>query len=226
MDHEGVRLTDQAFAKIIPTSRYYLEIIMTQQRGEETRSRILDAAGELFAQRGYDATSVSDICERAGVTKGGFYHHFSSKEVIFLELRDRWLQPLEVALTLPRAEGSTLPQVFQNIADMAKSIYIVEGEQQRQQVFLELLSVARRDPTILTAMLAPMRRYRELFAQLIEAGIQEGTLRAVDCDLAAQTVVSLGFGLIVQSLLDPRGADWGDISSRAIMVLMEGLAQP
>lgn len=196
---------------------------MTQQRGEETRSRILDAAGELFAQRGYDATSVADICERASVTKGGFYHHFASKEAVFLELRDRWLQPLEAALMLPRADGRTLPQVFQDIADMAKSIYIAEGEQQRQQVFLELLSVARQDPSILTAMLAPMRRYQELFAQLIEAGIHEGTVREVDRDLAAQVLVSLGFGLIMQSLLDPRGADWGDIGSRAITVLMQGL---
>ncbi len=196
---------------------------MTQRRGEETRSRILDAAGELFAQRGYDATSVADICERASVTKGGFYHHFTSKEAVFLELRDRWLQPLETALTWPRADGETLPQVFQNIAEMAKSIYMVEGGQQRQQVFLELLSAARQDPSILTAMLAPMQRYQDLFAQLIEAGVREGTLREVDRDLAAQVVVSLGFGLIMQSLLNPRGADWGDISSRAIAVLMQGL---
>jgi AcrR family transcriptional regulator len=64
---------------------------MAQQRGEETRSHILDVAGELFAERGYDATSVAGICARAGVTKGAFYHHFKSKQAVFLELRDRWL---------------------------------------------------------------------------------------------------------------------------------------
>ena len=50
-----------------------------QQRGEETHNRILDAAMEAFARDGYDDTSVAEICNLAGVTKGGFYHHFPSK---------------------------------------------------------------------------------------------------------------------------------------------------
>ncbi len=196
---------------------------MTQQRAEETRSRILDAAGELFAKRGYNATSVADICAQAGVTKGAFYHHFESKQTVFLELRDRWLAPLETQLALARDPNETLPQLLQHVADMAREIFAEAGEDQRQQVFLELLSAARQDATILPAMLAPMRRYCEWFEQVIGAGIQEGTLRKVDRALAAQVLVSLGFGLIMLSLLDPHGADWGDIVSRAMPLLMQGL---
>ncbi len=196
---------------------------MTQQRGEETRSHILDVAGELFAGRGYDATSVADICARSGVTKGAFYHHFASKQAVFLELRDRWLAPLETQLQLARDPAETLPQLLQRVADMPGALFAEAGEDQRRQVFLELLSAARQDPTILPAMLAPMHRYRERFAHLVKAGIHEGTLRKVDRDLAAQVLVSLGFGLVVLSLLDPHGADWGDISSRAMPLLMQGL---
>ncbi len=196
---------------------------MTQQRAEETRSRILDAAGELFAEHGYGATRVADICARAGVTKGAFYHHFESKQAVFLELRDRWLAPLEAQLTLARNPGETLPKLLQHVADMAHEIVAEAGEDRRQQVFLELLSAARQDPTILPAMLAPMRRYRGWFAQVISAGIKEGTLRKVDRTLAAQVLVSLGFGLVMLSLLDPYGADWGDIASRAMPLLMQGL---
>ena len=196
---------------------------MTQQRAEETRSHILDAAGELFAKRGYAATSVADVCVRAGVTKGAFYHHFKSKQAVFLELRDRWLAPLEAQLTLSRDPNETLPQALQHVADMAREVFAEAGEDQRQQIFLELLSAARQDPTILPAMLAPMHRYRGWFAQVISAGIKEGTLRKVDRALAAQVLVSLGFGLVMLSLLDPHGADWGDIVSRAMPLLMQGL---
>ena len=198
---------------------------MTQQRAEETRSHILDAAGELFAEYGYDATSVADICAQAGVTKGAFYHHFASKQAVFLELRDRWLAPLEAQLTLARDPGETLPQLLQQVADLARAMFAEAGEDQRQQVFLELLSAARQDPTILSSMLAPMHRYREWFAQVISAGVKEGTLRKVDRKLAAQVLVSLGFGLIMLSLLDPHGEDWGDIASRAMPLLMQGLEQ-
>ncbi len=196
---------------------------MTQQRAEETRSRILDAAGELFAEHGYDATSVADICAQAGVTKGAFYHHFESKQAVFLQLRDRWLSPLEAQLTLARDPNETLPQLLQHVADMASVVFAETGEDRRQQIFLELLSAARQDPTILPAMLAPMHRYREWFAQLINAGIKEGTLRKVDRELTARVLVSLGVGLVMLSLLDPYGDDWGDIASRAMPLLMQGL---
>jgi AcrR family transcriptional regulator len=196
---------------------------MTQLRGEETRSHILDVAGELFAERGYDATSVAGICAHAGVTKGAFYHHFKSKQAVFLELRDRWLAPLETQLALARDPDETLPQLLQHVADMARAMFAEAGEDQRQQVFLELLSAARQDPTILPAMLAPLHRYREWFAQLINAGIEEGALRQVDRELTAQVLVSLGFGLIMLSLLEPHGGDWGDIASRAMPLLMQGL---
>jgi AcrR family transcriptional regulator len=198
----------------------------TQQRGEETRNRILDAAGALFAQSGYDATGIAEICEQAGVTKGAFYHHFTSKQDVFLELRDRWLSPLDTQLALTRAENESLPQVLQRIADTARPIFEWTAEDRRQQIFLELLSAARHDSTILPAMLAPTRKYRKWIAQLIEAGVREGALRKVDRELAAQVIVSLGVGLVMQSLLDARGADWADVLQRGVGLLLKGLEKP
>lgn len=195
-----------------------------QVRSAATRLRILDTAGALFAQRGYDATSVADICEQAGVTKGAFYYHFASKQQAFLDLRDRWLSPLDAQFTLTRAPGETLPQVLQRIAQMAQPIFDAIGGEQRQQVFLELLSAARQDPAILPAMLSPRRKYRTLFARLVRTGVAEGTLRDVDANLAADILVALGFGFVMQSLLDPDGADWAKLAQQGIALLMHGLA--
>ena len=72
--------------------------MISQRRGERTRSRILQAAEDCFAQRGYDAASVAEICRSAGVSKGAFYHHFPSKQALFLELLDRWLAELDAQL--------------------------------------------------------------------------------------------------------------------------------
>src|SRR5581483_242208 len=52
----------------------------------DARSRVLDAAVELFAEQGYDGTSVAQVIGRAGVAKGGFYHHFASKEALLYEV--------------------------------------------------------------------------------------------------------------------------------------------
>ncbi len=197
---------------------------MTQQRGTDTRNLLLDAAGELFAQRGYDASSVADICKQAGVTKGAFYYHFTSKQQVFLALRDRWLSPLDAQFNLTRAAGETLPQTLQRIADMTQPIFEAVGSEQRQQIFLELLSAARHDAAILPAMLSPRRKYRQLFAKLVRAGVAEGTLREIDATLAADVLVALGFGCVMQSLLDPGGADWAKLAQQGIALLMQGLA--
>jgi AcrR family transcriptional regulator len=59
---------------------------MTGAPDAGARERVLDAAVELFAQQGYDGTSVSQVITRAGVAKGGFYHHFASKEALLFEV--------------------------------------------------------------------------------------------------------------------------------------------
>jgi TetR/AcrR family transcriptional regulator, transcriptional repressor for nem operon len=48
----------------------------------ETRTKLLDAARDVIRAKGYSATTVDDICTAAGVTKGGFFHHFASKEAL------------------------------------------------------------------------------------------------------------------------------------------------
>ena len=55
-------------------------------RSEETRRRLLEAAGSVFAAKGYERASVADIATAAGFTKGAFYASFPSKEAVFLEV--------------------------------------------------------------------------------------------------------------------------------------------
>lgn len=63
-----------------------------EERSERSRQQILDAALKLFSHRGYGATSVRDIAEEAGLSKGNVYHHFPDKETIFRALLDRYFQ--------------------------------------------------------------------------------------------------------------------------------------
>ncbi|HYI10767.1 MAG TPA: TetR/AcrR family transcriptional regulator [Thermoanaerobaculia bacterium] len=68
---------------------------MTQEeRSEKSRQQILDAALKLFSHKGYGATSVRDIAEEAGLSKGNVYHHFPDKETIFRALIDRYFEAM------------------------------------------------------------------------------------------------------------------------------------
>ena len=58
---------------------------VTREQAEANRERILEVAGTLFRERGFDGTAVDDIMRRAGLTHGGFYGHFGSKDDLAAE---------------------------------------------------------------------------------------------------------------------------------------------
>jgi AcrR family transcriptional regulator len=80
-----------------------------EERSERSRAQILEAALKLFSHRGYGATSVRDIAEDAGVSKGNVYHHFTDKETIFRELLDQYFRAMsnpEFPFNRALAEGT------------------------------------------------------------------------------------------------------------------------
>jgi AcrR family transcriptional regulator len=81
-----------------------------QERSRLKRLKLLDAALLLFQEHGYDATSIEDIAQQAGVAVGGFYQHFRSKRQVLLVLMDGLLQELsKMDLPLgPEANIATL----------------------------------------------------------------------------------------------------------------------
>lgn len=80
------------------------------KKAEERKNEILDAADELFAQKGFDGTSTNDILEKVGIARGTLYHHFKSKEDIMDALIDRYSDGLLDAAQVIAAD-KTIPVV-------------------------------------------------------------------------------------------------------------------
>ncbi|SDE61103.1 transcriptional regulator, TetR family [Blastococcus fimeti] len=82
-------------------------------RTGETRRVLLDAAREVFAERGFAESSVADVVERAGSSVGSLYHHFGGKSELFLALWEEWKDSQEKqaaeAVTAARRAGETQP---------------------------------------------------------------------------------------------------------------------
>ena len=194
---------------------------MAQARGLQTRTRILEAAQSEFARHGYDATGVAELCRVAGVTKGAFYHHFPSKQEVFLELLSSWLNALDEQARQVVGTDSPAPDVLLSMARMSSQV-LVDAHGQLP-MFLEFWAQAARDPSVWQATVAPYRRYRSLFAELVRRGVKDGSLRPVEPEDAARTILALAVGMVLQGLLDPEGADWGQAMEGSIRLILDGL---
>jgi AcrR family transcriptional regulator len=192
-----------------------------QNRSIETRARIIEAAMDLFAQNGFEVTSVSDICQKAGVSKGAFYHHFPSKQAIFQKGMEEWVDSIDKQMALVREVEVNVPEALSQMTRMLPEVY--RAAMGGLPMFLEFLSHSYRDPGVLQAMASPHRRYREFFTAMIQEGIDEGSLREVDPDVVSRVIVALAIGLLVEGLVNPDEADWVQVAEAGIQLLTESL---
>ncbi len=194
-----------------------------QQRSQNTRNQLLDAALSSFAARGYAAASVDDICQAAGVSKGAFYHHFASKQALFLALLYRWLNAFESQVAALQGRGLPAGATLTEMADLAAPLFRDAAGQ--LPLFLDFWSQAARESAVWEATLAPFARYRQFFAGLIAGGVAKGDLKPVNTETASRAVMALALGLLLQSVLEPTAADWGLITQESVQIMLRGLMQ-
>ncbi|MCJ7519017.1 MAG: TetR/AcrR family transcriptional regulator [Anaerolineaceae bacterium] len=193
-----------------------------QQRSEETISQIMAAAIQLFSHSGYEAASVADICAKAGVSKGAFYHHFPSKQVLFLAIVDQWLQGIDTRLFLSKDNNETVPQT---ITRMARTLgFVFQQASGQLPMFMEFMVQASRDQAVWDATIAPYRRYHQQFAKLLEQGKTEGSIKTdVDVQAVSWSLLSLAIGILLQGVVDPKAADWDKVTKTGVQLILDSI---
>jgi TetR/AcrR family transcriptional regulator, transcriptional repressor for nem operon len=101
--------------------------MQTTEIKSESRTRLLDASLRVIRTKGYSATRVEDICEAAGLTKGGFFHHFKSKEDMAIAAAEHFAAMAESIFAVAPYRHKTDPlDRLLGYVDFRKSI--IQGE--------------------------------------------------------------------------------------------------
>ncbi len=158
---------------------------------EVRRSELLDSAQALFFSKGYEATTVADIMQRAGVSKGGFYHHFSAKEDLLEALGERM-----AAETVARLQPILAEQGLDAVARMNAILsqarrFKVEDAAAIRAAFD---TVFKPENIVLYHRLnrAVSKVMLPVFVDIIAQGKAEGRFRIDDATTTAEIIMQLG----------------------------------
>ena len=153
------------------------------EHGLERKQQLLDAAGELFADRGYSATRIADICQAAGVAKGLFYWYFPTKGALFAEL------VRTMRLRLRRAQGAGMDPTADAVTRIADGAEASVRFMADHAAYFALLDVERSDPAVADVLAEGAGVYLDDVRRLVEEGQRTGTIADAPSDLMAVGVL-------------------------------------
>lgn len=196
----------------------------TKDDALETRARILDAAEDVFYAKGVSRTSLADVAEAAGVTRGAIYWHFKNKSDLFNAMCDRVHLPMEEVIRASLEEGIEDP-LSEFFNGLIKSLQDASNDPRWQKVldiiFNKCELVDKDDPILV--------RHRECHDEMTEkvhriftAAVAGGQLPAdFDLDMGHRFIHATISGLIADWVLERHGGF--DFPSHVDRILRAGM---
>ncbi|MDE1184130.1 TetR/AcrR family transcriptional regulator [Paraburkholderia sp.] len=172
-----------------------------EQSKDQTRERLLDAAKPIFMKKGFVATSVEDIAEAAGYTRGAFYSNFSSKPELFLELLRRDHEVMQAGLDAIFTEGATREELETRVLTYYANLH---RENKCFLLWVEAKLLAVRDGRFRTRFNAFMHEKQEQLAAYIrEFSARAGTPLTMPAEKLALGLMGLCDGVQFFYTVDP-----------------------
>lgn len=208
--------TDEASVTRPPLSR----------KRRQTQAKLLDAALDAFAERGFHGASVEEICERAGFSRGAFYSNYSSKTELFIALYHRAAAATLTALNehTPPESYATGRDVSEIVSDMMTNI---PHDRRWYLINAEFALHAVRNPAAAATLAAARGKARANFASRINRVVaQMGRKLTVPVDDVVRWLFALNEGGVSQSYLEPNLLSPHDLTRQVTPFLLSAVTAP
>ncbi len=192
-----------------------IETTTSDLTNSELSDRLLAAAADLFAEKGYEQAGVAEIARRAGVTTGAIYSRYTGKADLLQDAVKNHA-PTEITRLLRAEDNDQSPKDI--LADIGE--HLLDDLHESTGIFIEALVAARRDPDLAIVLHQLATQEDGEVAKILEAGQASGI---IDQDLDNLALVRLahaiGYGMNVTRLLGlelPTKDSWTEVINRVI----------
>jgi TetR/AcrR family transcriptional regulator, fatty acid metabolism regulator protein len=196
----------------------------TQPRDKDaTRQRILDAAEEIFAEKGYHGTAVDDIVEGAQTSKGGVYFHFPNKQAIFLALVDALSPRLATAVERAIAgEQNAIAKI-----DAALHVVLTMFARHRRLSKILLVEAVGLGHGFDEKLMEVRGQFIKLIQRYLDEAVAEGAIDSIDTDIVACAWFGAINEVVVRWLVSniPENLDDALPSLRLLLLRSVGIVQ-
>lgn len=199
---------------------------VTAEHEQQQRRKIQQAATACFCRRGYHETSVQDICEEAGLSKGGLYTYFKSKEEILAAVVEgSFLEAVQEAETVAQA-GQSVSEKLDRLAEMAVARMTSNtGTSIHSPLLqLEIWAEASKTPHLRTLCARGAARWESFLTGVLREGQRRGEIAPdVNPEAVASILVAVFDGLSMQESLTQTKVNWPRIMQTLRQVLGVGM---
>ena len=184
----------------------------------KTKRKIFETSMKLFAEKGYDATSIEDITETVGVAKGTLYYHFTSKEEIFDFLVEEGIKLLQNSVDIKIAK-------YSNYLDKIKAIILIQIKIVNK--YENLINI------ILTQLWGKEKRnqkcqkliydYIDKIEDIVKIGISKGQIKGDDAKIIATEIYGLICSTLVYKMREREKFDISDMYNTFESTIIKGM---
>jgi len=164
-------------------------------QGAETKKKILKTAAELFSEYGFEKVSVDAIIAKAGISKGGFYVHFDSKDALTAALIDEYVSRLDLSYTayvMSFPEDAEASEVLRSLVGRIADIITEEIGYNLIRIAYRI-QIDRKIPN--GTLLSSNRDLNTVFCDLFKRGVRQGEFRdELDAKTVAEQFVAVSRG--------------------------------
>jgi TetR/AcrR family acrAB operon transcriptional repressor len=199
----------------------------TKEEAEQTRQSLLKAALSIFSQKGYASTTLEDVAQEAGVTRGAIYWHFGGKAELYSALLDKYSARANDIVQAEVAAGGDLVDILRRI--FIRLLTAVEEDPSLRAVMEINLLKTEYSPELSDTLTRQIENGRALLAGIAQAmvgGIAAGELRSdLDPTDMARAFIAFQNGVLHLWMMDPTAFELGERAPHLAEILMGGIAR-
>lgn len=199
------------------------------RKEELKKAEIMDTAANCFMLRGFDATSIDQIADAHGSTKGLIYYHFRSKANLFFQVYRRAIQrTIDRATPVAEQEGPAAERLHTICKGHILGImrYLPYHHVSKQGVELQMANALTPEQSAELRDLIKLRdAYQALYRKVIEDGLEDGTLQCRNASLAARMILGAlnGFSVWYRPRPEQTEADMDALAEEVVEVVIGGV---